>query len=129
MVPEVNRIIEKYAPLGIAFYFVYPEGDLSDADAALHAKEFGLRAPVAVDRERKLVATAGVKVTPEAAIFGARMQVVYRGRIDDLYAALGQRREAAQTHDLRDALDAVAAGRLPRVAFVQPVGCFIPSKP
>ena len=65
MMPEANRIVEKYAPLGVVFYFVYPENDLTDAEAERHAKDFGMRAPVTVDRERRLVAKAGVKVTPE----------------------------------------------------------------
>ena len=38
---------------------------------------------------------------------------MYHGRINDLFAGLEQRREAVSTHDLRDALDAVVAGRLP----------------
>src|SRR5271168_1589395 len=67
MMPEANRIVEKYAPLGVVFYFVYPENDLTDEEAARHAKDFGMRAPVTVDRGRRLVAKAKVKVTPEAA--------------------------------------------------------------
>jgi thiol-disulfide isomerase/thioredoxin len=128
MMPEANRIVEKYAPLGIVFYFVYPESDLTDQEAARHAKDFGMRAPVTVDREGRLVAKAGVKVTPEAAVFNASGRVVYHGRINDLYAGLEQRREVALTHDLRDALDAVVAGRLPPVPTIPAVGCFISTK-
>lgn len=128
MMPEANRIVEKYAPLGVIFYFVYPENDLTDAEAAQHARDFGLRAPVTVDRERRLVAKAGVKVTPEVAVFDAAGRVVYHGRINDLYAGLEQRREVASTHDLRDALDAVVAGRLPPVPTIPAVGCFISAK-
>jgi len=128
MMPEANRIVEKYAPLGVVFYFVYPEDDLTDEEAARHAKDFGLKAPVTVDRERRLVAKAGVKVTPEAAVFDGAGRVVYHGRINDLYAGLEQRREAASTHDLRDALDAVVAGRLPPVPTIPAVGCFISAK-
>ena len=128
MMPEANRIVEKYAPLGVVFFFVYPENDLTDEEAALHAKDFGLRAPVAVDRERRLVRKAGAKVTPEAAVFDRGGRVVYRGRINDLYAGLERRREVAATHDLRDALDAVVAGRLPLVPAIPAVGCFISAK-
>jgi thiol-disulfide isomerase/thioredoxin len=128
MMPEANRIVEKYAPLGVVFYFVYPENDLTDEEAARHAKDFALQAPVAVDRERRLVARSGVKVTPEAAVFDVGGRVVYHGRINDLYAGLEQRREAPVTHDLRDALDAVVAGRLPLVPTIPAVGCFISAK-
>ena len=128
MMPEANRIIEKYAPLGVVFYFVYPENEMTDQEAARHAKDFELRAPVRVDRERRLVAKARVKVTPEAAVFEAGGRVVYHGRINDLYAGLEQRREVAVTNDLRDALDAVLAGRLPAAPTIPAVGCFISAK-
>ena len=37
--------------------------------------------------------------------------VLYRGRIDDNYAAFGKKRASARQHDLIDALDALATGR------------------
>jgi len=101
---------------------------MTDQEAARHAKDFELRAPVTVDRERRLVAKARVKVTPEAAVFEAGGRVVYHGRINDLYAGLEQRREVAVTNDLRDALDAVLAGRLPAAPTIPAVGCFISAK-
>ena len=52
--------------------------------------------------------------------------VAYRGRIDDLFEDLGKKRRKARTRDLRDALEAVLAGK----AVVNPrttaVGCYIP---
>ena len=49
-------------------------------------------------------------MSPEAAVFAADGSIKYRGRINDLYVDLGKKRNAATTHDLRDALDAVLAG-------------------
>ena len=129
LVPEMNRLAEKYRAQGVAFFFVYAERDLADADAARHARDFALAAPVTVDRTGALATRAGVKVTPEAAVFLPAGAVVYRGRINDLFAALGQKRAEPTTHDLRDALDAVLAGKLPSAATTPAIGCFISTKP
>jgi hypothetical protein len=67
----------------------------------------------------------GIQVTPEAAIYSGASGRVYRGRIDDLYASIGQSRRAPTTHDLRDALTAVLAGKSPARAETDAIGCFI----
>ena len=69
------------------------------------------------------------EVTPEAAVL--RLQddkhwtLVYRGRINDLYVALGKRRAAATSHDLRRAIDAALANRPIDFEPVPAVGCLI----
>ena len=52
----------------------------------------------------------------------------YRGRIDNQYAALGKPRRVVTVHDLRDALDAVLAGRPVANPETEAFGCFIASK-
>ena len=52
--------------------------------------------------------------------------VLYRGRIDDLYADLGKKRRQARTRDLRAALDAVLSGRAVKNPTTTAVGCYIP---
>ena len=128
LMPELNRIVRHYRPLGVAFYFVYAEDDLSETDAAKHAREFGLTAAATVDRAGVLVAKAGATVTPEAAVFSRSGEVAYRGRINDLFAAPGQKRAEPTRHDLRVALDALLAGKAPPNTTTPAIGCFIPGK-
>jgi hypothetical protein len=52
--------------------------------------------------------------------------LVYRGRIDDQWSALGARAPAASRHDLRDAVAARLAGRPVAVARTESVGCLLP---
>jgi len=68
----------------------------------------------------------GVTITPEAAIVNSAGKVVYRGRIDNSYAALGQARRAPTSHDLRDALDATLAGKPAPNPKTKALGCYIP---
>src|SRR5258708_38867078 len=52
----------------------------------------------------------GVRRTPEAVVLDGEKRLCYRGRIDDQYR-LGGVRPAPTTHDLKDALEAVLAGK------------------
>ncbi len=124
--PELGRIHAEYAPKGVALFGIYPDPTLETAAAARHGKDFGLRFPLLLDPQQKLVRKAGATLTPEAAVFDATGRLVYRGRINDLYVDLGKKRFPPTTRDLRDALDAVLAGKQPAVTRTRAIGCFIP---
>jgi len=123
--PEIRRLVDAFAPKGVVFRLVYPN-PADTADAIRHhltGFDFGGVDPLR-DPTQALVRFTGATVTPEAAVvMGGR--VVYRGRIDDRYAALGVDRQTAATHDLEDALSAALAGRPAAHRTTQAVGCFI----
>jgi len=122
-VPEMNRLCSNFP--NFAFYTVEVDPDWTVAKARAHAQDFGLRAPVLLDGQHRLVSLAQAKVAPEAVVFGDNRTILYRGRIDNYYASLNQRRSTATEHDLLEALDAIAAGKkVPDEP--PPVGCFIP---
>jgi len=107
--PEINRLSTHYT--NFAFYIVQVDPDLKPDAARVHARQYSLRPPVLLDGRHRLVRLAKASVAPEAVVFGKDGNVAYRGRIDNLYASLNKRRAEATEHDLRDALDAIAAGR------------------
>lgn len=121
--PELNRIAAAHT--NVAFYIVQVDPGLSRAMATEHARQFDLHQPVLLDPQHRLVVAAGAKVTPEAVVFGRSGQVLYRGRIDDQYAALGKKRAAVRQHDLSDALDAIAAGNPVKPTETEAIGCSI----
>jgi hypothetical protein len=123
--PQINRLAREFGTKKIAFYIVYTMRDLSPAAARDHVKQYGLICPALIDRKHELVKAVGATVTPEVAIIGPEGKLIYRGRIDDLYAGLGKQRTVATTHEFRDALDAVVEGREPAVARAPAVGCAI----
>ena len=65
--------------------------------------------------------------TPEAFVLNAEGRLVYRGRIDDLYADLGKKRIEATQHELADAIAAVLDGKSPAKSQAEPVGCLFES--
>jgi thiol-disulfide isomerase/thioredoxin len=120
---EINRLNQSYAPRGVRFFLVDVDGDLTAETLRKHAGEYSLLPPVLMDPKRDLARKFAAKTTPETIVLGSSEQVVYRGRIDDLYVSLGQRRYEPTEHDLRDALDAVLADQPVRVKMTMPVGC------
>jgi len=125
--PEIQRICSEYAPKQVSCSLVYVDPDLTMADVKKHVKEFGYSGiPAILDSTQKLVQAAGATVTPETAVIGASGQVLYRGRIDNVYAALGKRRPAATEHDLRKALDETLSGKPVSVPQTKAIGCYIP---
>jgi hypothetical protein len=80
------------------------------------------------DLDRTLTKKAGATITPEAAVFSAAGEMLYRGRINNLYASLGKQRRQATEHDLRRALDEALAGKAVSTPRTQAVGCYLPPK-
>ena len=107
--PEIGRLYEAYANAGFRFSIVHPYVELSAADAKKHAIEFRLPGTVIVSDTLAPVVEA--KVTPEVAVVGPDGTILYRGRIDDKWAGYAKSRVEPNTRELRDALDAIGAGK------------------
>jgi thiol-disulfide isomerase/thioredoxin len=123
--PEVLRLCKEYTPKKVAFCVVYAEADITKDDARKHAKEYGYTCPAILDPEMKLARKVGATVKPEAAVLSPKGELLYRGRINDLYIDFGKKRPQATTHDLKNALDAVLTGKAIPIARTKAVGCYI----
>jgi len=123
--PEVQRIVERFAPEGVAFWLVYADPEEEPQAIRQHLLEFGYTLTVARDMEHELVRLTGARVTPEAAVFDAAGRMVYRGRIDNRYEDFSVKRNTPSQHDLTDALVSVLAGKDPAMPRTKAVGCYI----
>ncbi len=124
--PEIQRLADDFAAKRVPFYLVHVDPHLSPEDAKKHAKEYRYKLPVIIDRKHQLVKRLKATTAPEAFVIGSDGKVVYRGRIDDRYAAIGKPRSQVQRQDLRLALTAVVAGKPVEVAETKAIGCYIP---
>jgi thiol-disulfide isomerase/thioredoxin len=122
--PEINAIAAEYGER-VEVSLVHSDTEITVEVALQHADMSGVKARVVVDKEQKLAKQVGAAVTPEAVLLSPAGEVLYRGRINDLYLGPTKRQRAATTKDLREALDAVLDGR--PVAAPQPEaqGCKI----
>lgn len=123
--PEFTRLKEEYSPKKVAFQLVYPEASLTEERVKEHLKEYGLDLRYVIDREHSLVEKAHATTTPEAAVFNSNGELVYRGRIDNLYSDYGDRRRTATKQYLRDVIDKLLAGETIAFSETEPIGCLI----
>ena len=124
--PEIRRICEEYDARGTRCLMAYVDPTIPEEQIREHKRDYGVTLPAVHDTNRLLVELAGATVTPEAAVYSNDGEMVYRGRINNLYAALGTPRRRATEHDLRNALDEALAGQAVSQPRTQAVGCFIP---
>jgi len=126
-VPEMNRIHDAYASRGVLVYAVQADPTVTASASAQYAREFRYGFPMLVDSRHALVRLAGATVTPQAAVLLPDGAVLYLGRIDNRVEDFDKRRLAATEHDLRDALDAVLAGKPVSHPRTKSIGCAIPA--
>jgi hypothetical protein len=124
---EIEMIRRDYEACGVRLTLIHVDPELSNKAALAHAREFALGAPVAVDRAHAVVRAAGASVTPEAVVVDPEGRIRYRGRIDDQFVDYGARRVEPTRRDLRQALDALLAGKPVAVPETEAIGCHIPT--
>lgn len=126
--PQINQIVKDYTDKHVAFFLVHVDSDVTTKDAREHAKDYGYTCPVILDPEHKIVNFVGATMTPEACVFTREGKLAYLGRINDWYAGLGKKRFNVRNEDLRNALDAVLAGREVATPRTKVIGCNIPER-
>ncbi|MBX9790405.1 MAG: redoxin domain-containing protein [Pirellulales bacterium] len=122
-VPELNRLAREFSPRGIEFYGVLAEPTLSRSRARQFELDYRLEFPLLFDASLELATIFAPSHTPEAFVISPRGDLLYRGRIDDRFVALGEERATVKHHELADALEAIASGRTPAVSRTDAVGC------
>ncbi len=121
-IPELNRLVDEFAGQGVEFYGVLSEPHLGRGDAQRFVAEFQPNFPVLFDASLLIARRLSPTHTPEAFVAHPSGVLVYRGRIDDRFADLGQPRAVTQHRELRDSVAACLAGQAaPETA--PPVGC------
>ena len=85
------------------------------------AKSLGMKVPYVVDDTSGVAKAFGASVTPEAFLFDKAGKLAYHGAVDD------NRNEPdkVKARYLKDALDAVVAGKAPAVSETKGLGCGI----
>jgi peroxiredoxin len=96
----------------------HPEDSFEQME--VRAREQGFNFDYLYDESQSIARALGAERTPEVFLFDGERRLAYHGAIDD-----NRDETAVTTHYLRDALDAVLAGKTPAVADTPPVGCTV----
>ena len=117
---RMEKLAADYKAKGIAVIGINSNIAEDAAAVKAHAEQNKLSFPILKDPGNKIADRLGAKVTPEAYFIDAGNKLLYHGRIDNA-------RNAAQleTSDLRNALDAVLAGKAIEKTEAKAFGCSI----
>jgi peroxiredoxin len=123
---RIAELANGYAKKGVGVILVnandpamHEEDGLGGTQA--RAKSLGLEVPYVIDETSAVARAFGAAVTPEAFLFDAKGKLAYHGTIDDNH----RDPDKVQKRYLKDALDAVLAGKTPPVAESKGLGCGI----
>ena len=128
--PVIRQLVGTLPSDRVAFWLVYADPETTAYDMHRHQEAFELPFAAVLDRTHRLVRLAGATTVPEAAVFaglGSERRLVYRGRIDDRFPALGVMRAEPTHQDLKCVLESLVDGRETAISFQPAVGCPIPN--
>jgi tetratricopeptide (TPR) repeat protein len=119
-VPRMIDLAKRYEARGMRFFLVFSSPGVRREAVKEYVASRGIHFPAIHEPEGGLAAQLGAVATPTAVVLGPNGRTVYRGRIDDNPDAVLVRR-----HDLREALDAIAAGLPVPTPVTEAIGCSI----
>lgn len=132
---RIKKIVDDYKDKGVAVVAINPNDarsvrldelgytDLGDTfeEMKVRAKQRKFNFPYLCDGETESASRAyGPLTTPHCFVFDKARKLRYVGRIDD-----SERPQFVKTHELRDALDALLAGKEPPVTQTKVFGCSV----
>jgi peroxiredoxin len=118
------QLHKDYQKRGVAMVAVNSNEDKNHPDDSfekmkVRARQKGFPFPYVRDESQDVALAYGALRTPHFYVFDAQRRLGYTGRMDDNpYDA-----SKATQYDLRNALDAMLAGKRPPVAVNNPIGC------
>jgi thiol-disulfide isomerase/thioredoxin len=113
--PHLLELSAEYGPKGVLLVGVDSNRTEPLEEVAAHAREKVAGLAVMKDDGNRIADLLGARVTPEAFVFDHEGRLRYRGRVRSKMGAT----------DLKDALDAVLAGRPVRTPVAKAFGCTI----
>ncbi len=123
---EMKRLHKEFANDSVAFTAYFPNSTSTkpNMDAFMH--KYKLPMKYYLDSGRAISDQYQVSVLPEVVVVNLSSKtVLYQGRIDNLFVAIGKRRNKATEHDLKDVLKGIHSGKQLAYRKTEAVGCFL----
>jgi thiol-disulfide isomerase/thioredoxin len=122
---RVLRLQADYAGRSVQFVAInpndntdYPEDSFEEMVKRARVKSYNF--PYLRDESQQVARAYNAICTPQIFVFDRDRKLRYHGRIDD-----SRDPALVRSHDLRDALDALVAGKQPAVQQTRPFGCSV----
>ena len=123
-VPVLNALHREAQAAGVTLYGVLSNPETNWRESAAFVDDFAVAFPVVLDSAGDLALRLAPRVTSESFVVSADNRLIYRGRIDDRFAAIGRLRTAIAAHDLRAVIAELGRGGEPEAYATEAIGCF-----
>ncbi len=123
--PLLEQFRSQWSQQKLQLIMIHGNPQVTKQQALLHAKDYNIRWPITLDPQQKIAKLLQARNIPEAFLLDWKGNIVYRGRIDDQYSALGKKRPEPTTNDLNDAVDCLLNGKPIKNRETKAVGCVI----
>ena len=117
---RMEKLAQEYKAKGVNVVGITSNSTEPAAEVKQHAAANGLNFTILKDPGNQIADRYDAQVTPEAYLLDATGKLVYRGRIDN-----SRNGDSITSTELRDAVEAVLAGRAVEKAEVRAFGCSI----
>ena len=124
--PTLNALEKDYRDKGVQFVAVNAADDDALIAMATQSVKYDTEFPFVKDFDGSVARALGATRTPEVVVLDGDKTIRYRGRIDDPYRLRGNR-DKPTTTELKDALDAILAGKKVATTETEVDGCLITS--
>lgn len=124
-VPELKRLRDAYGTNGVVFWMINANTQDSRDEVAKEAAEFGIDIPILLDETQLAAKALNITRTGEAIVIEPNSwRIRYRGAIDDRLSYETQK-PVAQHAYLKEALDALLAGKAVKPEVTSAPGCVV----
>ena len=123
---RLNELYQEYHNDSIEFKGFFPNPISRVATMEAFVEKYDIQFPCDRFDATEMARSLGIEITPEVAIVNISTQeVLYKGRIDDMYIQVGKRRQVITRNELADALESILHHKPITVKETQAVGCFL----
>ncbi|MBI1761528.1 MAG: redoxin domain-containing protein [Acidobacteria bacterium] len=117
---RIRALAADYAQQNVSFLAINSSANEDVAEIKAHAEKQGFQFPILKDKGNKIADAYGAERTPEIFVVDAQGILRYHGRIDNHHLLVH-----VKTHDLRNALNELLAGKPVSVPEAKALGCII----
>jgi peroxiredoxin len=119
---RIEQFASEYRDKGVELVAINVNTDDKDNLPAMkiRAKEKGFSFPYLYDESQKIGHDYGAIATPQFFVIDKERKIAYSGAFDN-----ARKPDRVSEHYLKDAVDALLAGKKPAVASTRPAGCSI----
>lgn len=123
---RILLLSREFGPKGVQFVGIcandptdYPDDSVANLKKRWEKKQYGF--PYLVDEPQAVARAFQAVCTPDIFVYNAQRKLAYRGRIDDNW----QEPKKVTRHELKEALQALLAGKVPSADQKPSMGCSI----